>query len=102
MLNIDEINAAIRKLENGETTLANCSKLATLHTVRDHLIGTDYAPYSYSAAPVMDVSGDSDFLRTVSGRDNQAVMDIMDDLMDTLRVAMPKAYRSVMERLRSI
>ena len=102
MLNLDEINAAIRELENGETTLANCSKLATLHTVRDHLIETDYAPYSYASAPVVAVSGDSDFMRTISGRNNQEVMDIMDDLMDTLRVSMPKAYRSVMERLRSI
>lgn len=102
MLDLDEINAAILELENGETTLANCSKLATLHTVRDHLIETDYAPYSYASAPVVAVSGDSDFMRTISGRNNQEVMDIMDDLMDTLRVSMPKAYRSVMERLRSI
>lgn len=102
MLNLDEINAAIRELENGETTLANCSKLATLHTVRDHLTGTDYARYSYAAAPVVDVTGDSDFCRAIYGRDSQAVVEVMDDLMDTLRVSMPKAYRSVMERLRSV
>lgn len=65
MLDLDEINAAILELENGETTLANCSKLATLHTVRDHLIETDYAPYSYASAPVVAVSGDSDFMRTI-------------------------------------
>lgn len=37
MLNIEEINNTIEKLENEETTYSNCSKLANLYIVRDHI-----------------------------------------------------------------
>ena len=35
MLNITEINNTITELENGDTTFANCQKLASLYIVRD-------------------------------------------------------------------
>lgn len=34
-MNINEINEAIRELENGPTTYHNCMKLASLYIVRD-------------------------------------------------------------------
>ena len=37
MLNITEINNTIIELENGDTTFANCQKLASLYIVRDKL-----------------------------------------------------------------
>ena len=35
MLNITEINNTITELENGDTTFANCQRLASLYIVRD-------------------------------------------------------------------
>ena len=35
MLNITEINNTITELENGDTTFANCQRLASLYVVRD-------------------------------------------------------------------
>ena len=50
----------------------------------------------------LDVSGESEFLQAVNGRDSVQVWAVMDDLMDTVRVTAPRAYRSVMERIRAI
>lgn len=51
MLDIHEIEDEIKKIENGDTTFANCEKLAILYTVREHMKG-DKA----SAAP--DIAND--------------------------------------------
>lgn len=94
MMDINEICSAIEALEHGSTTYDACSKLAALYTVRDHMAGDGIAKTA--------VSGDSDFLRSAAGKDSQTVMEIMDDLMATLRVSMPKAYSSVMERVKGV
>lgn len=48
MLNIDEINNTIEKLENEDTTYANCSKLASLYIVRDHISNNDVIIKEYN------------------------------------------------------
>ena len=40
----------------------------------------------------------SDFLRAVKGKEESA-WDIIDDLMDTLKVAYPRVYDSVMRKI---
>lgn len=50
----------------------------------------------------LDISGESEFLQAVNGRDSVAVWAIMDDLMDTVRVTAPRAYDSVMRRIKAI
>lgn len=50
----------------------------------------------------LDVSGESEFLQAVNGRDSAQVWAVMDHLMDTIRVTAPRSYKSVMERIRAI
>lgn len=50
----------------------------------------------------IDVTGDSEFLKAVDGKDSVAVFTIMDDLMDTIRATAPRAYDSIMRRLRDL
>lgn len=50
----------------------------------------------------LDVSGDSEFLQAVKGKDAAAVWVILDDLMDTLKVTGPRAYETIMRRIREI
>lgn len=38
MLDIKKIQESIEDLEQSDTTMSNCSKLAALYTVRDHLL----------------------------------------------------------------
>jgi len=47
MLNLHEVEAAIRDLENGSATYNNCMKLASLYIVRDELRKKE-SMYNYS------------------------------------------------------
>lgn len=97
MIDLDEINRTILMLEDKDTTYANCEKLADLYIVRDHVTGQQ----AKQPQP-LDVSGDSEFLQAVDGKDSMAAWAIMDDLMDTLRVVNPKAYASVLRKFETL
>lgn len=107
MRDIKEIEYWISKLEDGESSFQNYSKLADLYAIRDKMLSARQpelhtAAYSEAAAPVSEVLGqygDSDFLRAVAGCDSAAAWSVIDELMDTLRVVNPRAYESVMRKL---
>lgn len=97
MISLDELNRTILELEMRDTTFANCAKLADLYTVRDHLTGQQ------TAQPTpLSVDPSSEFLQAVDGKDSVAVFQVMDDLMDTIRVTAPRAYDNVMRRVREL
>lgn len=50
----------------------------------------------------LSVDTSSEFLQAVDGKDSVAVFAIMDDLMDTIRATAPRAYDSIMRRLRDL
>lgn len=50
----------------------------------------------------LDVSGDSEFLQAVKGKNAAAVWAILDDLMDTIKVTAPRAYETILRRIREI
>ena len=97
MISKDELDKTILELEMRDTTFANCAKLADLYVVRDHITGQQ------AAQPTpLTVDPSSEFLKAVDGKDSVAVFAIMDDLMDTIRATAPRAYESVMRRVREI
>lgn len=97
MINPEELDKEILMLEKKDTTYANCERLAWLYVVRDHITGQQ------TAQPTpLSVNPSSDFLRAVDGKDSVAVFAVMDDLMDTIRVTEPRAYDSVMRKIREI
>lgn len=107
MLDRKEIDGEIAKWEALESSYPNYFKLATLYTVRDHM-GAESRPFegvSYSSAAqppqteTVDVYGNSDFLQAIAGKDMGAVMEILDDLMDTLQVVNERAYNGVMRKI---
>ena len=110
MLDAMEINAEIARLEYVESSYPNYAKLADLYIIRDRMQGSaEPLAYeqSYSTAPAVavDISGkygDSDFLQSVSGKNQQKVMAVMDELMDTLKVVNPRTYDSVMRKISAI
>ena len=94
MLNIDEINKTILDLEQHDTTYTVCEKLSWLYIVRDHLTGQQ------QKQPMpLDISGDSEFLQAVNGKDSKKAWHIMDELMDTLKVVNTRAYDGVMRKI---
>lgn len=95
MISLDILNQDILDLErNHDTTWATVERLAWLYIVRDHLTGSA----SKSTKPV-STDGSSDFLAAADGLDTCQVLDLMDELMDTLQVIAPALYHSAMLRL---
>ncbi len=109
MLDIREIEYWISRYEQEADKLDQCVTLSALYSIRDKLLGQSskqpqIAAYSEAPAPVpvretLDRYGDSDFLRTVEGRDPGAAWAIMDELMETIQVIKPRVYESVMRKL---
>jgi acyl carrier protein len=96
MLSVEEIDRTILELENKDTTFANCEKLAWLYTVRDHISG------QAAKQPVpIATNGDSDFIRAIDGMDSVCAWNIMDELMQTIRIIQPRMYETVMEKIKS-
>lgn len=111
MLDRKEIDIEIARLEYGESSYPAYAKLANLYTIRDRMDRQERAPYeaAYSAAPaaaeessVVGDYGDSDFLRTVYGKDQADAWAVMDDLMDTLHTVNPRVYEGVMRKIRAL
>lgn len=97
MISREEVDRTILELEAKDTTFATCERLAWLYVVRDHLAGM------MPARPALLQAGsESEFLQAAVGKDGEKVWAIMDDLMSTLLVVNPRAYESVMRRVRSI
>ena len=90
MLNIDEINGEISKLESMPTSYATIEKLSWLYTVRDHM-----PKVSGNEMPV----GDSEYYCACSGKSIGEVMSVMNELMDALMVLQPRMYAAVLSKL---
>ena len=97
MINSDELDKEILMLEKKDTTYANCERLAWLYIVRDHITRQQ------AAQPTpLSVDPSSEFLQAVDGKDSVAVFSIIDDIMDTIRVTAPRAYESVLRKLKNL
>jgi hypothetical protein len=94
MLNIDKINEEILALESRDTTYAVAEKLAWLYIVRDNLVR-----YQEQEQKLLKGHGQSDFLKLISGKGEETVFQILDELMSTLNVLHPKLYESVLKKL---
>lgn len=118
MLDKQEIRKEIARLEYEESSYPNYAKLADLYIISAEMeksnerIEPHYERlYSGAAAPtamyipqntvVIDVA-DSDFLKAASGKDADAVWEIMDELMESLQVMQPRTYNAVMHKLNEL
>lgn len=108
MLDAKEINSEIAKWEALESSYPNYAKLADLYVIRREMQKQDNPESDYvreysSAGPQsLEFYGDSEFLQAVAGKDPAAVWEIMDDLMDTLRVVSPRVYDRVMGKIKAL
>lgn len=107
MLNEQEINAWIARLETEESSWSNYEKLAVLYTIRGRNENQDNVqrPIMYSAAAAPDEItqyGDTEFLQSVAGKSPDKLWPIMDELMDALMVTNRKVYNGVLSKIRRI
>lgn len=108
MLDAREIDSEIAKWEALESSYPNYAKLADLYVIRREMQKQDNPEsaysmeYSFSGPQPLESYGDSEFLQAVAGKDPAAVWEIMDDLMDTLRVVNPRVYDRVMGKIKAL
>lgn len=105
MLDALEIRKEIARLEYEESSYPNYAKLANLYTIQDRMGHKAEQPAErrYSAAPPevksIGVYGDSDFLRSIVGKDPTHIWPIIDELMETLSLVNRRAYDSVLRKV---
>lgn len=108
MFDMREVEGAIAELENGELTYSRCGKLADLYTIRREHMAPETQPPEVAVQTAREaparvrVSGGSDFMQAVAQVDFSAALDVLDELMSTLEIVNPKAYKSVMRRLEGL
>ena len=86
--------------------VSTCIKLAAFLTIQRELYGEEkeavqLPAYSFAPAPdeVIIADGESEFLRAIDGRSQADVVQVMDELMSTLKIVQPRLYNAVMDKL---
>ena len=101
MIKESELREAIAECQGERNPNANtCIKLAAYYTILNNMISEETPSYSRSEAPLQAYDSGSEFSNVIRGRDMSEVLDIMDELMDTISVLMPKLYRATISKLK--
>lgn len=105
MISLREVDEAITEYERMPATMALVARLASLYTVRDHLLGS--APERRLEAPempperhIMSLHSNSEFAEAIKGKDMAAIWKAIDELVDTLRMVNPRLYDGLLRQLR--
>lgn len=109
MIDENEVNLWISRLETEESSWPNYQKLAALYIIQNQNAPKEpERPMLYSAAPApvnayasetVGSYGDSDFLQAVSDMAPARAWEVMDELMDSLKIVNERVYNSVMRKL---
>ena len=95
MITKRELLEAIAECEEEPPSFTSIKKLASLYTVYDHLYGKEPEEKPHTATH-------SEFLQVAEEKDRGAVLEVFDELMQSLKVIYPKVYESVMRKVRQI
>ena len=96
MINIEEVNGEIARLENQPTTMSTIERLALLYVVRDHLTISPLPPVGEIP------QGESEYYCACAGKSVSEIMNVMDELMDVLMVMQPRLYSAVLSKLNPV
>jgi len=100
----NDLHEAIAECYGQRNPNANtCVKLASFLTILDHLQKEQEEPvrsgYSYDPPEKIAYYSDTEFGQAVSGMQADDVMQIMDELLETLRLMHPKLYHAFMRKI---
>lgn len=97
MIDLDEINAEIARLEAGKTTYSAVEKLGLLYIVRDNLGGNRMEKgYSYASAPK------SEFVQLAENAPKDGLLMVLDEHFEAIRALYPKEYDAVLRKIRDL
>lgn len=106
MITEQALQEAIAECEGQRNPSANtCLKLAAFYTIRENMFPKKQEPnfYSMQSEPMtnekVEYESKTEFGQVVSGMNVNEVIPVMDELMTTLKVLVPKLYDGVMRKL---
>jgi hypothetical protein len=95
MISLETVEREIDELEHREASYRVCERLSWLYIVRDHLRPeTDERRTQY-------LSG-SEFLEAASGVSYPALMEVLNEHVQTLSVVQPKAYSALLRKIQQL
>lgn len=106
MITERDLIEAIAECQGERNPNANtCIKLAAFYTIRNEMFGNpEPHGYSYASDPepvdtLIEYISDTEFSRAINGRNPADIWPIMDELISTIEVLMPRLYNGVMRKL---
>lgn len=109
MITEKDLQEAIAECEGERNPNANtCMKLAAFYTIRNEMFGTSPSPvndipYEYSGySGSVGYDSGTEFSDMIKGKDFNDVIPLMDELMESVKIVLPRLYESVINRLRNI
>lgn len=107
MITERDLDTAIAECQGKRNPDAStCIKLAAFYTIKRELYGEEkqavQTAYSYAPAPdrnMIQMDSDSEFARAIDGRDQQEILPVLEELMNTLQIIQPRLYNAVMDKL---
>lgn len=111
MLSELEIDREIESCQQQPITLKQVEALAMLYIVKDHMYPAPAAKQARETARTaaepsesntVHAFGATEFIRAIDGKPARQVWSIVDDAIDMLKVVQPKAYDSILSRLKAI
>lgn len=117
MITEDDLKEAIAECQGQRNPTANtCIKLAAFLTIQKEMFGESeqvktiqsepVKPYSYQAAnnteKIVDYPIDTEFGKLIDGQIAADVWDVMQELMDALKITNPKLYSFAVRKLEQI
>ncbi len=100
MITRRELLAEIEKCHRDPITYASIERLACMYIVYDH-IGEERTDNKQITTPDNTVSyeGESDFAKAIRGKNPEKVWEVMEELMNVLRVTNPRLYDRVIDNI---
>ena len=112
MITEHDLAEAIAECEGQRNPTANtCLKLAAFYTIRDKMFSQKQEPNFYSMqtkgqekmeVKAEPVKSESEFRQAVVGLSENEIIDLMDEVMTTLKVISPKLYDGVMRKMTQV
>ena len=100
----DDLLRAIEECKGRPATYGNCEKLATFYMLLNELYPEsvrDLPQYSYASEPknTLSITGESEFLQSVNGKDAEGILRIIDEHMAVVKALFPKEYIAVIAKI---
>lgn len=109
MITEKDLDEAIAECKGERNPNANtCIKLASYYTIKNEMFGKELPAepmYSYAAADesknTIYYDSDTEFAELINGRDIYDILPVFEELAETVKVLLPRAYAGFIRRLKN-